>query len=56
MPEVGNQLIGRGDMLLSQSGEITPCNAVCRYPEVEHIAKFIGDQKGFPTPYELPGT
>jgi S-DNA-T family DNA segregation ATPase FtsK/SpoIIIE len=21
---------------------------------VEHIAKFIGDQKGFPTPYELP--
>lgn len=50
-----DQLIGRGDMLLSQSGEITRLQ--CPFvdtPEVEHIAKFIGDQKGFPTPYELP--
>ena len=50
-----DQLIGRGDMLLSQSGELTRLQ--CPFvdtPEVEHIAKFIGDQKGFPTPYELP--
>ncbi|MCB0508532.1 MAG: DNA translocase FtsK [Chitinophagales bacterium] len=50
-----DQLIGRGDMLLSQSGEITRLQ--CPFvdtPEVEHIAKFIGEQKGFPTPYELP--
>lgn len=49
-----DQLIGRGDMLLSQSGEITRLQ--CPFvdtPEVEHIAKFIGDQKGL-TPYELP--
>lgn len=50
-----DQLIGRGDMLLSQSGEITRLQ--CPFvdtPEVEKIAKFIGDQRGFPTPYELP--
>ena len=50
-----DQLIGRGDMLLSQSGELTRLQ--CPFvdtPEVEHIAKFIGNQKGFPTPYELP--
>jgi S-DNA-T family DNA segregation ATPase FtsK/SpoIIIE len=50
-----DQLIGRGDMLLSQSGELTRLQ--CPFvdtPEVELIAKFIGDQKGFPTPYELP--
>ncbi len=50
-----DQLIGRGDMLLSQSGELTRLQ--CPFvdtPEVEAIAKFIGDQKGFPTPYELP--
>lgn len=49
-----DQLIGRGDMLLSQSGEITRLQ--CPFvdtPEVEAIAKFIGDQKGL-TPYELP--
>jgi S-DNA-T family DNA segregation ATPase FtsK/SpoIIIE len=49
-----DQLIGRGDMLLSQSGEITRLQ--CPFvdtPEVEHIAKFIGDQKGL-APYELP--
>ena len=50
-----DQLIGRGDMLLSQSGELTRLQ--CPFvdtPEVEAIAKFIGDQRGFPTPYELP--
>ncbi|MEZ5054810.1 MAG: DNA translocase FtsK [Chitinophagales bacterium] len=50
-----DQLIGRGDMLLSQSGEITRLQ--CPFvdtPEVEHIAKFIGSQKGYSTPYELP--
>ena len=50
-----DQLIGRGDMLLSQSGEITRLQ--CPFvdtPEVEEIAQFIGSQKGFPTPYELP--
>ena len=50
-----DQLIGRGDMLLSQSGEITRLQ--CPFvdtPEVEHIAKFIGEQRGFPSPYELP--
>ncbi len=50
-----DQLIGRGDMLLSQSGELTRLQ--CPFvdtPEVERISKFIGDQKGFSTPYELP--
>lgn len=50
-----DQLIGRGDMLLSQSGEVIRLQ--CPFvdtPEVEHIAKFIGEQRGFPIPYELP--
>lgn len=50
-----DQLIGRGDMLLSQSGELTRLQ--CPFvdtPEVEAIAKFIGEQRGYPTPYELP--
>jgi S-DNA-T family DNA segregation ATPase FtsK/SpoIIIE len=50
-----DQLIGRGDMLLSQSGELTRLQ--CPFvdtPEVERIAKFIGDQRGFATSYELP--
>lgn len=50
-----DQLIGRGDMLLSQSGEIIRLQ--CPFvdtPEVEDIAKYIGEQRGFPVPYELP--
>ncbi len=50
-----DQLIGRGDMLLSQSGDIVRLQ--CPFvdtPEVERIAKFIGDQMGYSTAYDLP--
>lgn len=50
-----DQLIGRGDMLLSQGGDLIRLQ--CPFvdtPEVEKIAQYIGDQMGYPTPYELP--
>src|SRR5579871_92447 len=49
------QLIGRGDMLVSYNGEITRLQcAFIDTPEVEKICEFIGDQKGSIKPYELP--
>jgi S-DNA-T family DNA segregation ATPase FtsK/SpoIIIE len=50
-----DQLIGRGDMLLSQGGDIVRLQ--CPFvdtPEVERIAKYIGDQMGYATAYDLP--
>ena len=50
-----DQLIGRGDMLLSQGGDLIRLQ--CPFvdtPEVEKIAQYIGNQMGYPTPYELP--
>lgn len=50
-----NQLIGRGDLLFSK-GEI-PERVQCAFvdtPEVEDIVKYISDQQGYPSAFELP--
>lgn len=49
------QLIGRGDMLLSEGGELTrlQCGFVDT-PEVDEICDFVGDQRGYPYAFELP--
>jgi len=48
------QLIGKGDMLVSYNGEITRLQcAFVDTPEVEEIADFIGKQ-GYPQPFFLP--
>lgn len=50
-----NQLIGRGDMLISVGGEITRVQcAFIDTPEIERIAEFIGDQAGFGSAMILP--
>ena len=50
-----NQLIGRGDMLISQGSEMTRVQcAFVDTPEVERIVEFIGDQRGYPTAFLLP--
>lgn len=50
-----NQLIGRGDMLFSNNGRIERVQcAFIDTPEVEAICRFIDDQAGYPTAYELP--
>lgn len=50
-----DQLIGRGDMLLSTGSEITRIqNAFIDTPEVERLVEFIAEQRGFPEPYYLP--
>ena len=50
-----NQLIGRGDMLLSTGNDLVRLQcAFIDTPEVETVTEFIGAQRGFPTPYELP--
>jgi DNA segregation ATPase FtsK/SpoIIIE, S-DNA-T family len=49
------QLIGKGDMLVSYNGEITRLQcAFVDTPEVEEIAEFIGKQQGFPEAFLLP--
>jgi DNA segregation ATPase FtsK/SpoIIIE, S-DNA-T family len=50
-----NQLIGRGDMLFSNGGEMTrlQCGFVDT-PEVEAIAEFIGKQQGYSQAFMLP--
>lgn len=50
-----NQLVGRGDMLFSQGNDLTRVQcAFVDTPEVERIAQFIGDQRGYPTAFYLP--
>lgn len=50
-----NQLIGRGDMLLSIGGDLIRLQcAFIDTPEVERVAEFIGDQRGYPTAFLLP--
>ena len=50
-----NQLIGRGDMLFSNNGRIERVQcAFIDTPEVEAICRYIDDQVGYPTAYELP--
>ncbi|MEY4628471.1 MAG: hypothetical protein RLZZ595_797 [Bacteroidota bacterium] len=49
------QLIGRGDMLVSYQGEVTRVQcAFVDTPEVEKVAEFIGGQQGYPSAFELP--
>ncbi len=49
------QLIGKGDMLVSYNGEVTRLQcAFVDTPEVEHVCEFIGDQRGYPQAFLLP--
>ncbi|MDN3204991.1 DNA translocase FtsK [Algoriphagus sp. C2-7] len=50
-----DQLIGMGDMLLSQGSEMTRLQcAFLDTPEVDAICDWIGEQKGYPDAYLLP--
>jgi S-DNA-T family DNA segregation ATPase FtsK/SpoIIIE len=50
-----DQLIGKGDMLISHHGEVTRLQCVfVDTPEVEKIVDFIGNQHGYPQPFLLP--
>ena len=51
-----NQLIGRGDMLISLAGaEMVRLQcALIETEEIEKIAEFIGQQRGYPDGYLLP--
>ncbi len=50
-----DQLIGKGDMLISFHGEITRLQCVfVDTPEVERVVEFIGDQRGYPQAFLLP--
>jgi len=50
-----DQLVGRGDMLLSYGSDLVRLQcAFIDTPEVEKVLDYIGDQKGYPEPYYLP--
>ena len=50
-----DQLIGKGDMLISYNGEITRLQcAFVDTPEVERVTNFIERQRGYPEAYKLP--
>ena len=50
-----NQLIGRGDMLVSTGNELTRVQcAFVDTPEIERITEYISNQQGFGSVYELP--
>ncbi len=50
-----NQLIGRGDMLLSTGNDLVRLQcAFIDTPEVERITTFIGEQRGYSEPFLLP--
>ena len=50
------QLIGRGDMLISLAGKdmVRLQCALIETSEIERLVKFIGDQRGYPDGFELP--
>jgi len=49
------QLIGKGDMLISYNGEIVRLQcAFVDTPEVERVVEFISDQRGYPQAFMLP--
>jgi S-DNA-T family DNA segregation ATPase FtsK/SpoIIIE len=49
------QLIGKGDMLVSYNGEITRLQcAFVDTPEVDRVCSFISEQKGYPQAFLLP--
>ncbi len=50
-----DQLIGRGDMLISINGEVIRLQcAFIDTPEVEKVTEFIGQQQGYPDAHLLP--
>ena len=50
-----DQLIGRGDMLLSTGNDLIRLQcAFVDTPEVDRISDFIGVQRGYPEAYQLP--
>ena len=50
-----DQLIGRGDMLLSTGNDLIRLQcAFVDTPEVDRISEFIGTQRGYPEAYQLP--
>jgi S-DNA-T family DNA segregation ATPase FtsK/SpoIIIE len=49
------QLIGKGDMLISYNGELTRLQcAFVDTPEVDDIVSFVSKQRGYPQPFLLP--
>jgi S-DNA-T family DNA segregation ATPase FtsK/SpoIIIE len=49
------QLIGKGDMLISYNGEVVRLQcAFVDTPEVDKVTDFIGYQTGYPVPFLLP--
>lgn len=49
------QLIGKGDMLVSHAGELTRLQCVfVDTPEVDRVVEFIGEQRGYPDAFLLP--
>ncbi len=50
-----NQLIGKGDMLISANSEVARVQcAFVDTPEVERLCEFIAEQRGYPTAFLLP--
>jgi len=50
-----NQLIGRGDMLISTGGDMVRIQcAFIDTDETERLTEFIGSQQGYPEPFLLP--
>jgi DNA segregation ATPase FtsK/SpoIIIE, S-DNA-T family len=50
-----NQLVGRGDMLISTGNDLTRLQcAFINSEEIEKVTDFISNQQGFGQPYELP--
>ncbi|MBT6006659.1 MAG: hypothetical protein HOG79_13140 [Prolixibacteraceae bacterium] len=50
-----NQLIGKGDMLISAGSDVTRVQcAFVDTPEVESVCSFISEQRGYPTAFLLP--
>ena len=49
------QLIGKGDMLISYNGDLTRLQcAFVDTPEVDAVVDFIGEQRGYPQAFLLP--
>ncbi len=49
------QLIGKGDMLVSYNGEVVRLQcAFVDTPEVDRIVDFVGEQRGYPEAFLLP--
>jgi S-DNA-T family DNA segregation ATPase FtsK/SpoIIIE len=50
-----NQLIGRGDMLITQGSDLIRLQcAFIDTPELDRITEFIGEQQGYQIPFLLP--